>query len=204
MEVKGDACGLRAKQLHPDDLGETQDSLKSIGIVIGWEFRQVGIETAGSPGWLPVSRFPTNVHADLLHHRMIPDPTVAKNEGHCQWVGKRAWAYRTKFPCPSLSPAQKAVIAFDGLDTHATVLLNGNELLKTKNMFVRERLDVTKHLNILTENELEIIFESSYLIGKKLVESDPGHKYGCWNGRPSPCSNTVHGFFCTCQRFIHM
>ncbi|KAL8658572.1 MAG: hypothetical protein Q9226_000906 [Calogaya cf. arnoldii] len=176
MEVKRDACGLRAKQLHPDDLGETQNSLKSIQVVDGWKFRQVGDHIAGLPGWLPVSRFPTNVHADLLHHRLIPDPTVAKNEELVQWVGERAWAYRTKFPCPSLSPAQKVVMAFDGLDTHATVWLNGKELLKTKNMFVPERLDVTKHLNILTDNELEIIFESSYLIGKKLVESDPGHR----------------------------
>ncbi|KAL8926932.1 MAG: hypothetical protein Q9172_001593 [Xanthocarpia lactea] len=112
---------------------------------------------------------------------MIPNPSIGKNEEQVQWVGEQSWAYKTTFNSPSLSQDQKAVIAFDGLDTHATVSLNGNEVLKTKDMFIPERLDVTNHLKLLAENELEIVFESSYLIGKRLVESDPGHKYGCWN-----------------------
>ncbi|KAL8859205.1 MAG: hypothetical protein Q9178_004308 [Gyalolechia marmorata] len=169
---------MEVKEHHPDELEQTQDLLKSIQIQNGWQFRQVGTQASG---WLPVARFPTNVHLDLAHHRMIPNPCIGKNEEQVQWVGEQSWAYKTTFNSPSLSQDQKAVIAFDGLDTHATVSLNGNEVLKTKDMFIPERLDVTNHLNLVAENELEIVFESSYLIGKRLVESDPGHKYGCWN-----------------------
>ncbi|KAL8671185.1 MAG: hypothetical protein Q9168_004302 [Polycauliona sp. 1 TL-2023] len=181
MEVKGDACGLRPKQPPDNDLHQTQHLIKSIEIADGWEFRQAGDEPASSPGWLPVSRFPTDIYTDLAYHHLVPDPSVAKNEEHVQWVGEQSWVYRTKFVSPPLTSAQTATIAFDGLDTYATVSLNGKEVLKTKNMFIPERLDVTKHLNTSSESKLEIVFESSYLVGKKLVESDPGHGYGCWN-----------------------
>ena len=175
MEVNGSAgCGLRPENL-----------LKSIQIAEGWEFRQVEDQPERSSEWLPVSRFPTTVHADLAYRGLIPDPNVAKNEEHVQWVGEQSWAYRTRFGSPSLSPTQKAVLVFDGLDTHATVSLNGKQRLKTNNMFTPERLDITKHLNRTTGNELEIVFESSYFVGKRMVESDPDHKYGCWNGRSS-------------------
>ncbi|KAL8875491.1 MAG: hypothetical protein Q9198_006160, partial [Flavoplaca austrocitrina] len=171
MEVNGSAgCGLRPEHL-----------LKSIQIAEGWEFSQVEDQPERSSEWLPVSSFPTTVHADLAYRGLIPDPNVAKNEEHVQWVGEQSWAYRTKFESPSLSPTQKAVLAFDGLDTHATISLNGKQRLKTNNMFTPERLDITKHLNKTTGNELEIVFESSYFVGKKIVESDPDHKYGCWN-----------------------
>ena len=185
---------MEVKEHHPDELEQTQDLLKSIQIQDGWRFRQVGNKTAGLSGWLPVARFPTNVHLDLAHHGMIPNPIIGKNEEQVQWVGEQSWAYKTTFKSPSLSQDQKAVIAFDGLDTHATVSLNGKEVLKTKDMFIPERLDVTNHLKFLAENELEIVFESSYLIGKRLVESDPGHKYGCWNGRPYFSRNSLSAY----------
>ncbi|KAL8783676.1 MAG: hypothetical protein Q9213_004470 [Squamulea squamosa] len=185
MEVKGNACGLGTKQHEAHRKEQTHDLLGSTPIQNGWEFQQIGKKTVGSEGWLPVSQFPTNVHLDLAYHGLIPDPITSKNEEHVQWVGEQSWAYRTRFQSPSLAQGQKAVLAFDGLDTHATVLFNGKEILKTKNMFIPERLDVTKHLNAFTKNELEIVFDSTYLVGKRLVESDPKHKYGCWNGDPS-------------------
>ncbi|KAL9000206.1 MAG: hypothetical protein Q9169_001108 [Polycauliona sp. 2 TL-2023] len=187
MEVKRDDCGLRPTQLPSDDPGQIQHLLKSFQIADGWDFSQVEDESVTSPGWLPVSRFPTDVFSDLASHQLIPDPFLAQNEQDIQWVGECCWAYRTKFMCPSLAHAQKAIIAFHGLDTHATVSLNGKEVVRTKSMFVPERVDITSHLNVLTQNELQIVFESSYLVGKKSVESDTGHKYGCWNGNYNQC-----------------
>ncbi len=61
------------------------------------------------------------------------------------------------------------------------MVLNGEEICKTRNMFIPERIDVT--LN--DENVLEITFDSTYLAGKKLVEQFPNHHWGCWNGDPS-------------------
>lgn len=156
--------------------------VRTIPIEHGWTFRQAGIPEAA---WSPVSRFPTNIHLDLIHSKVIPDPYIGKNEQAVQWVGEKQWTYKTTFTSPLISPGQKAVITIDGLDCHATVLLNGRPVLKTHDMFIPERIDLTKHLRCVSENELEILFESTYLVGKKLVEKDSIHKFGCWNGKPS-------------------
>jgi len=173
MEVKGSACGLATPMKTT-----TMASHTVIPIDQGWTFKQVDDE---SSQFLPVAQFPTNVHLDLIHHNLIPDPFVGKNENLVQWVGERAWVYKTSFPSPETKGA-KAVLAFDGLDTHATVILNGKEILKTENMFIPERLDVSKFLRSGSQNILEITFESTWITGKKLVEKYPEHRWGCWNG----------------------
>ncbi len=147
-----------------------------------WVFKQADDEFSK---FLPVAQFPTNVHLDLLHNNLIPDPFIGKNENDVQWIGEKAWVYKTAFTSPKVREGSKAVLAFDGLDTYATVTLNGHEILKTENMFIPERVDVTSLLNKGKENELEITFDSTFLIGKKLVEKHPGHKWGCWNGDAS-------------------
>ncbi|KXX83158.1 Beta-mannosidase B [Madurella mycetomatis] len=142
-----------------------------------WEFRQADKEDAK---FLPVSQFPTNVHLDLMHHGLIPDPYIGKNELAVQWVGEAQWTYKTNFKAEAVPAGAKAVLAFDGLDTYATVVLNGTTILGTENMFLPERTDVTSVLK--GENELVITFDSAYLRGWKLVEKYPEHKWGCWNG----------------------
>uniref|UniRef100_A0A8H7TNF3 Beta-mannosidase B n=1 Tax=Bionectria ochroleuca TaxID=29856 RepID=A0A8H7TNF3_BIOOC len=144
-----------------------------------WEFKQADKEDAK---YLSVGQFPTNVHLDLLHHKLIPDPFIGKNENQVQWVGEAQWVYRTTFSSPEVGGGAKAVLAFDGLDTFATVVLNGEKILETDNMFIPERVDVTKILKSQGENELIINFDSAYLRGCKLVEKYPDHKWGCWNG----------------------
>ena len=153
---------------------------KVIPIHHGWEFKECD-DPAST--FKPVASFPTNVHLDLLHHGMISDPFIGRNENGCQWVGERAWVYRTHFP--SNLKTRKAVLVFDGLDTHATVKLNGTAILKTENMFIIERADVTELLGAEGQNILEIFFASTYFIGKQILQENPNHKWGCWNGDPS-------------------
>ena len=152
----------------------------------GWTFKQADKE--GSK-FLPVAQFPTNVHLDLIANKIIEDPFIGKNENDVQWIGEVPWVYKTSFPSPTLSTEQrgnvKAVLAFDGLDTYATVVLNGKEILKTEDMFIPERVDVTTYLKNQGDNELEIRFESAYLKGCALVEKYPDHHWGCWNGDTS-------------------
>jgi len=62
------------------------------------------------------------------------------------------------------------------------VVLNGKEILKTEDMFIPERVDVTGMLIPHDFNELEITFESAYLVGKRTVKKYPDHRWGCWNG----------------------
>lgn len=148
-----------------------------------WTFKQADNEDSK---FLPVAQFPTNVHLDLIANGIIQDPFIGKNENDVQWVGETAWIYRTTFSSPTVASEDKAVVkavlAFDGLDTYATVILNGKEILKTDNMFIPERIDVTTYLKDEEENELEITFESAYLKGCAIVEQHPDHHWGCWNG----------------------
>ncbi|KIL88094.1 beta-mannosidase [Fusarium avenaceum] len=144
-----------------------------------WQFKQ---QKEDDSSYLPVAQFPTNVHLDLLHHKKIPDPYIGKNELKVQWIGETVWVYKTTFESPKVSDGGKAVLAFDGLDTFATVELNGDKVLETENMFVPERVDVTKNLKKDGENELRITFDAAYLRGWKLVEEHPDHKYVVWNG----------------------
>ncbi len=147
-----------------------------------WTFRQADCSDSE---WIKVRDMPTNVHVDLLHNGIISDPFIGKKENECQWVGEKIWVYRSTFPTPTIGSGEQAVLAFDGLDTYATVVLNGQEVLKTKDMFIPERVALTKILRSEEENILEITFDSTYLIGKKFVEQNPNHSWGCWNGDPS-------------------
>ncbi|CAN8101195.1 unnamed protein product [Discula destructiva] len=154
---------------------------KVIPVNKNWEFKQAD----GDAKFLPVAQFPTNVHLDLMHHKLIPDPYMGKNELDVQWVGERAWVYRTTFATPAkIAKGSKAVLAFDGLDTFAVVVLNGKTVLESDNMFTPERVDVTDRL-VEGDNELVITFDSAYLRGWKEVEKHPKHEWGCWNGDSS-------------------
>jgi beta-mannosidase len=144
-----------------------------------WHFADA---TDGS-AWLPVSQFPTNVHLDLLHHGKIPDPYRDQNESLVQWVGEKVWIYRTEFDVPETS--QKTILSFEGLDTYATVVVNGHEVLKSDNMFISHRVDVTEIVKFGTKNSLEMTFDSAWIEGKKLQEKYPDHAWGCWNGDAS-------------------
>ena len=146
----------------------------------GWSFKQVDLDDTQ---WLPVGQFPTMVHLDLLAHDRIPDPFVGKNEELVQWIGEKQWVYKTTFEAPAVSAAsQKTVLAFDGLDTFATVVLNGTTILESDNMFLPYRVDVSSVVRPAETNELVITFDSAYLRGWDLVEKYPDHKWGCWNG----------------------
>lgn len=162
-------------------------SSKIININEGWCFKQVGNDNAK---FLPVAQFPTNVHLDLIHNNLIPDPFIGKNENLVQWVGEKAWVYKTKFVPPHIESGRTAVMTFNGLDTFATVVLNGHQILETDNMFIPERVDVTETLKPEVENTLDITFDSAFLIGKKIVEKYPNHHWGI------PCRPYYTCFVC--------
>ena len=151
-----------------------------------WTFKQADNKDSK---FLPVAQFPTNVHLDLIANKIIPDPFIGKNENNVQWIGEAVWVYKTTFPSPKPSEKErstvKAVLTFDGLDTFATVVLNGKEILKTENMFIPERADVTTHLQKEGDNEMEITFDSAYIKGCSILEKHPRHHWGCWNGDTS-------------------
>ena len=119
-----------------------------------WEFRQAGAEE-----WLPAS-VPGDVHTDLLALGRIPDPFVGDNERRVQWVAEADWEYHYQFAVgPDLLHQPQIWLVCDGLDTLATVSLNGRELGRAANMFRQYRWDVKSLLKDDT-NELLIAIDS--------------------------------------------
>lgn len=144
-----------------------------------WSFSQ-----ADKPDeWIPTSEFPTTVHVELLKQKKIPDPFVGLNEWEVQWIGEVDWVFKTTFNVTKEELSNPNVdLVFDGLDTFATVKLNGHEILKTSNQFVAHRVPVKTYLSE-ERNELSITFESAFIHGRK-IEKELG-KLALWNGDSS-------------------
>ncbi len=106
-----------------------------------WMFRQADAEE-----WLP-AEVPGGVHTDLLATGLISDPFAGDNEVRVQWVAESDWEYQTHFTCsPELFSEEHIYLVCDGLDTLATVSLNGQVLGHTDNMFRQYRWDVKSNL----------------------------------------------------------
>ena len=104
---------------------------------------------------------PGCVHTDLLKAGKIPDPFWGANEEKLQWIEERDWEYRAIFSLPAdLREEETIELVADGLDTVATVRLNGREIGRTENMFSGYRWTV-KSLLRRGENELVIHFTSA-------------------------------------------
>lgn len=122
-----------------------------------WRFREASAKPAA---WLP-ARVPGCVHTDLLRAGEIPDPFFGTHELDLQWIEERDWEYRAEFTAPPSLLAEEAVeLCADGLDTVATVLVNGRKIGATDNMFVAHRWDVRRHLRP-GKNELLVRFRSA-------------------------------------------
>jgi beta-mannosidase len=121
-----------------------------------WRFRDA---TQVSPWRAAV--VPGCVHRDLLRHRLIPDPFWGTNELDLQWIEEHDWEYRASFNAPRSLLAEEVVeLVADGLDTVATVLLNGREVARTDNMFLSGRWNARPFLRA-GKNELLIRFGSA-------------------------------------------
>ncbi len=104
---------------------------------------------------------PGCVHTDLRKHALIPDPFYGRNELDLQWIEETDWTYRADFTVPAAALSEEELdLCFDGLDTVATVTLNGTEILRSENMFHSHRLPV-KPLLRRGRNRLEIRFGSA-------------------------------------------
>ena len=124
-----------------------------------WQFRQASVLQQAEEEWWPAT-VPGGVHTDLLALDRIPDPFVGDNERRVQWVAEADWEYRHRFDvAPELLRQPHIWLVCDGLDTLATVHLNGHELGHAANMFRQYRWDV-KPLLKAQGNELRILFDS--------------------------------------------
>ena len=110
--------------------------------------------------WIPAT-VPGCVHTDLLRAGEIPDPFWGTNEAGLQWIDERDWEYATEFDAAGDLLAEDQVdLVADGLDTVATVSVNGHIVAHTENMFVGFRWDIRPLLRPGT-NTLSVRFDSA-------------------------------------------
>lgn len=115
-------------------------------------------------------------------HR-IEDPFLGFNELKCEWVGEKSWSYKVSLPSVSAAKAGTVhVLAFDGLDTFADVKLNGETILKSDNMWIMHRVDITSKLQEGKENVLEIDFAPALYEARKIKDAHPEHQWVGFNG----------------------
>lgn len=150
----------------------------------GWAFSEIGGGQGTKDGeWLSIDEIPTTVHVELLKAKRIPDPFVGLDEWEVQWIGEKEWSFKTEFTVTDAElQATHADLVFDGLDTFATVLLNGKEILQSENQFIAHRVPVKDTLKI-GENTLVVNFASAFVKGREL-EQEHG-KLSLWNGDSS-------------------
>ena len=129
--------------------------------------RQWSLCRAGTDRLLPAT-VPGCNFTDLLAAGAIPDPFVSDNYRGLQWIGESDWEYRTVFALEDGTETAHVDLVFDGLDTFATVRLNGEVVLEANNMFRRYRVRCAGRLRP-GANELSIAFRSP------LAEARPQH-----------------------------
>jgi beta-mannosidase len=110
---------------------------------------------------------PGTVHTDLFQNQLIPDPFFGANEKQLQWIENENWEYETYFSLTkSELKNQNIDVEFEGLDTYATVFLNGKVVLEANNMFRKWSISAKSHLKI-GSNHLKVVFHSAVQKGKE-------------------------------------
>jgi beta-mannosidase len=130
---------------------------------------------------------PGCVHTDLLAAGLIPDPYLDRNELDLAWIGRTDWQYRAIFGWPASGDRddrdgggagddrddggagddrdgrddENVDLVCAGLDTVATITVNGIEVGRTANMHRQYRFPVASVLRP-GENTIEIDFGSAY------------------------------------------
>lgn len=118
-------------------------------------------------GWMK-AEVPGDVHSTLLKYGKIEDPFYSTNVEKCRWVEDKIWWYKSEFNFErDIMEDQVAELSFNGLDTYATIYLNGFQIGKHENMFTTASFDVTSKL-LKGVNYIAIKFDSTISVtGKK-------------------------------------
>jgi len=138
-------------------------------------------------GWI-TAQVPGTVHLDLLKKQKLADPFYGLQEKDAYWVEKKEWWYKNEFWLDEFNSQwekkKKIELVFEGLDTFATIYLNGEKVGEADNMFIPWRFDVTD--KIREKNILLVKFSSAISVLKEIqareeplrAGSEPARVYG--------------------------
>jgi beta-mannosidase len=138
-----------------------------VNVSRGWTLRAVGgpVPEAVAGGRVPAV-VPGCVHLDLLAAGLIADPFLDENEAQVGWIARADWRYATTFDWAGTRDDEVDLVAM-GLDTVATVELNGTTVAQTRNMHRSYRFPVAGLLRA-GSNELVVTFSSALTAAEEL------------------------------------
>ncbi len=143
--------------------------MKAIDLNGNWRVRAASKKKWGA------AVVPGCIHADLLAAGMIADPFFRNHEADLQWIGRETWIYERDFATPKFAPEASVVLRCDGLDTLATISINGTVVGRADNMHRTWRFDIRDHLRE-EANTLTIRFDSplAYIEKRQAERPLPG------------------------------
>ena len=94
-----------------------------------WTYKRLGGKEKGT------ARVPSDIYRDLLDNDQIPDPYYRDNELELKWIGENGWVYSRDFSIDkTFLENDQVILKCHGLDTLATITLNGDVLATTDNI----------------------------------------------------------------------
>ena len=106
------------------------------------------------------ARVPGNVELDLQRAGLLPDPFTGMNIHLLRPLEFEEWWYTREFDLPEDTADTAWDLVFEGLDTLATVWVNGHEAGRTDNMLIAHTLDVTRLLRPGARNTITVRLDS--------------------------------------------
>ena len=136
----------------------------------GWTVAPAG---GAVPADFPSGSFravvPGVVHTDLLRAGLIADPFDGDNETRQQWIGSTDWRFETSFEWEPDGSERYDLVA-EGLDTVASIELNGHQIGETRNQHRSYRFDLRSAL-APGRNRLCITFSAPVPAAERLART---------------------------------
>ncbi|MBA4387485.1 MAG: hypothetical protein C0404_05850 [Verrucomicrobia bacterium] len=149
--------------------------MKKLSLNGSWQLKQSDSRTSIA------ATVPGTVHMDLRAAGRIPDPYFRDNENMLKWIPEKDWNYsRTFAVTPALLGEDRVLLVCRGLDTLASITINGRRLADTNNMHRTWEFDV-KHLLKPGDNRIEITFRSVLPYIRKQIKAH-GSDIPSWCG----------------------
>ncbi len=128
--------------------------MQTLNLAGAWQLFR-GAEKVAMPAVVPGDTL-----SALVATGKVPDPYYGTNELDLQWLGATAWTYTRTFEADEvLRSAASVILRLEGVDTVASVSVNGLPVGSTENMFRRYDFDVRSALRV-GANELSIRIEA--------------------------------------------
>src|SRR6185312_10665457 len=115
---------------------------------------------------------PGDVHTALLAAGEIPDPYFGANEQAVMWVHATPWTMERRFTAAPSDIGGYLTLTLDNVDCIATIFLNGEEVARTQNQFIRYDIDVTGKVKAGT-NTLRLEFAVTKDVAKARADAHP-------------------------------